>query len=82
MADATVTALTTTVSNQITAGAAVAADVLALSAGIVTGATTFAASVQARRVGLLTGINILGGEDLGKEAQKYNECRSADAFMR
>jgi hypothetical protein len=82
MSDAVITGLTTTLQAEITAGQATSASILALSGGLATQAQAYYNTVQARRVGLLTGISTAGGEDVSKMASKYTEVIKADAFQR
>jgi hypothetical protein len=82
MSDAVITALVSTLSTQISDGGATPAAITALSSGIAIQAQTYYNTVQARRVGLLTGISTAGGEDVSKIAAKYTEVMNADAFQR
>jgi hypothetical protein len=82
MADPIITALVATLQAEITAGQALPADIIALSSGLVAQSQTYYETVQARRVGLLSGISTSGGEDLSKIAAKYTEVLNADAFQR
>jgi hypothetical protein len=82
MSDAVITTLTTQLQSEITAGQATSGSILALSAGLATQAQTYYNTVQARRVGLLTGISTAGGEDVSKVAAKFTEVANADAFQR
>jgi hypothetical protein len=82
MSDTVISALTTTLQAEITAGAATVPSILALSAGLATQSQTYYNTVQARRVGLLTGISTAGGEDVSKIASKYTEVINADALQR
>jgi hypothetical protein len=84
-ADAVITALTTTLQTEVTAGAALPADIIALSAGLVSESQIYAATVLTRRVGLLSGVNqgtYNGDDSIGKDAMRFNESVSSDAFAR
>jgi hypothetical protein len=80
--NATITALVATVQTGLTAGAALPADILALSSGLVSEGLAYRDTVQARRVGIIAGdINVTsynGDASLNKDAAHYNECINSE----
>jgi hypothetical protein len=85
-ADAVITALVLTLQNEVNAGAALPADIIALSAGLVSEAVAYRDSVYGRRVGILApGVNVSifdGDSSMNKMALCFNECINADASVR
>jgi hypothetical protein len=85
-ADATITALAATLQTEVTGGQALPADILALSSGLVSESTTYAATTLARRVGILAAdVNVnayTADSSLGKTAMTFQECLNSDAFAR